>query len=130
MHPHKETVNHRAVSSYVLTIDKTRHAVAKPNFRFTHYDLKELRVGTVIEISLSAVNNVRLVNAGNFQRFTELLDFKYLGGVAKKSPIRLVIPETTHWHLIVDSEGHHGLAESSVKMLPPEAVAVQQRRAS
>lgn len=104
--------------------------MAKPNFRFTHYDLKELRAGTVIEIALSAVNNVRLVTAGNFQRFTEMLDFKYLGGVAKKSPIRLVIPESSHWHLIVDSEGHNGLAESSVKMLPPEPAVMQQRRAS
>lgn len=103
--------------------------MAKPNFRFTHYDLKELRVGTTIEVSLNGVNNVRLMTAANYQRFTELLDFKYLGGVAKKSPIRLSLPETGHWHLIVDMEGHAALAESSVKMLP--AVALQaQRKAS
>lgn len=57
--------------------------MSRPNFRFTHYDLKELRAGTTIEVSLSAVNNVRLMTGANFQRFTELLDFKYLGGVAK-----------------------------------------------
>ncbi|MDS7597369.1 DUF1883 domain-containing protein [Agrobacterium tumefaciens] len=104
--------------------------MARPNFRFTHYDLKELRAGTIIEISLSAVNNVRLMTGANFQRFTELLDFKYLGGVAKKSPIRITIPETLHWHLVVDAEGHSGLAESSVKMLPAPAAAMPQRKAS
>jgi hypothetical protein len=105
--------------------------MARPSFRFTHYDLKELRAGTSIEVTLSAVNNVRLMTAPNFQRFTEMLDFKYLGGVAKKSPIRLKIPETSHWHLIVDMEGHHGLAESAVKMLPAPAKATQlQRKAS
>jgi hypothetical protein len=88
-----------------------------PSFRFTHYDLKLQRAGTVIEVTLNAVNNVRLLTAVNFQRFTEKLDFKYVGGVAKKSPIRLVIPENGHWHLIVDMEGHHGLAESSVKLV-------------
>ncbi len=46
-----------------------------------------------------------------------MLDFKYVGGVARKSPIRLAIPESGHWYLVVDMEGHHGLAESSVKLI-------------
>lgn len=104
--------------------------MAAPNFRFTHYDLKPQRAGTTIEVTLNAVNNVRLMTAPNFQRFSERLDFKYLGGVAKRSPVRLVIPETGHWHLIVDMEGHHGLAESSVKLLGASANMVPQKQAS
>ena len=104
--------------------------MARPNFRYTHYDLKELRAGTIIEVSLSAINNVRLMTGANFQRFTELLDFKYLGGVAKKSPIRIAIPETMHWHLVIDADGHNGRAESSVKMLPAQPQAAPQRKAS
>ncbi|TDW35053.1 uncharacterized protein DUF1883 [Rhizobium azibense] len=99
----------------------------KPNFRFTHYDLHEQRAGTVIEVALNAVNNVRLMTAPNYQRFTEVLDFRYIGGVAKKSPIRLAIPESGRWHLIVDMEGHHGLAESAVKVI---AAPAGQRHAS
>lgn len=101
--------------------------MAVPSFRFTHYDLKELRAGAVIEVSLNAVNNVRLMTSGNYQRFTEMLDFKFMGGVAKKSPLRVTIPETSHWHLIVDCEGHHALAESSVKMLPPHNAALTRK---
>lgn len=101
-----------------------------PSFRFTHYDLKPQRAGTAIEVTLSAVNNVRLMNAVNYQRFTERLDFKYVGGVARKSPLRLVIPDNGHWHLIVDMEGHHGLAESSVKMIAGPALQSPQRNAS
>jgi hypothetical protein len=104
--------------------------MAAPNFRFTHYDLKALRAGMTIEVTLNAVNNVRLMTAVNFQRFTEMLDFKYVGGVAKRSPIRLVIPENGHWHLIVDMEGHHGLAESSVKVLAAPANVIAQKQAS
>ncbi|MGK9055444.1 DUF1883 domain-containing protein [Neorhizobium sp. CSC1952] len=104
--------------------------MAAPNFRFTHYDLKPQRAGTTIEVTLNAVNNVRLMTAVNFQRFTELLDFKYVGGVAKRSPVRLVIPENGHWHLIVDMEGHHGLAESSVKLIGAPAGISDQKRAS
>ncbi|MCO5733990.1 DUF1883 domain-containing protein [Rhizobium sp. SSA_523] len=101
--------------------------MAPQPFRFTHYDLKQLRAGTTVEVTLSAVNNVRLLTPANFQRFTEKLDFKCLGGVAKKSPVRFVIPESGHWHLIVDAEGHHGLADSSVKMI---AAPARQQAAS
>ncbi|MFK0330516.1 DUF1883 domain-containing protein [Rhizobium sp. NPDC090275] len=99
----------------------------KPNFRFTHYDLKEQRAGTVIEVTLNAVANVRLMTSPNYQRFTEVLDFKYVGGVARKSPIRVPIPDSGHWHLVVDMEGHHGLAESSVKIITTPS---GQKRAS
>ncbi|TWF56502.1 DUF1883 domain-containing protein [Neorhizobium alkalisoli] len=103
--------------------------MAGPNFRYKHYDLQSQRAGTVIEVTLSAVNNIRLMTAANFQRFTEKLDFKYVGGVAKKSPIRLTVPDHGHWHLIVDMEGHNGLAESSVKLINSPN-HVPQKRAS
>ena len=96
--------------------------MAGPSFRFTHYDLKAQRAGTVIEVTLNATNNIRLMTAANYQRFTERLDFKYVGGLARKSPIKLTVPENGHWHLIVDMEGHHGLADSTVKVVaPPQA---------
>lgn len=99
----------------------------KPAFRYTHYDLSDQRTGTVIEITLSAVANVRLMTAGNFQRFTETLKHQFIGGVAKKSPIRLTIPESGTWHLVVDMEGHSGLAESSVKLIDkPPAPRIQK----
>ena len=103
--------------------------MSRQAFRFTHYDLKDQRAGAVIEVTLSAVNNVRLMSAVNFQRFRETLDFKFVGGVAKKSPIKLTIPESGHWHLVVDMEGHHGLAESSVKMLAAPGAPRMQKSA-
>ncbi|SIR19257.1 protein of unknown function [Rhizobium sp. RU35A] len=107
--------------------------MAGPAFRFTHFDLKEQRAGTVVEVTLSAVNNVRLMTAVNFQRFTERLDFKFAGGVAKKSPIRLAIPDNGHWHVIIDGEGHHGLADAAVTLVLPPAGSIpapRQQKAS
>ncbi len=91
----------------------------KPTFRYTHYDLEEQPAGTIIEVTMSAVNNVRLMTAANFQRFKEVLDFQYLGGICKVSPAHLVIPEPGHWHVVVDMEGHHGLADSQLKIVEP-----------
>jgi hypothetical protein len=103
--------------------------MSKPAFRYTHYDLQEQRAGTVIEITLSAVANVRLMNAVNFLRFTETLKHQFVGGVAKKSPIRLSLPETGHWHVVVDMEGHKGQVESNVKMIE-KSIRPRMKKAS
>lgn len=94
------------------------------SFQYTHYDLKTQRGGTVIEITLSAIANVRLMTQANFDLFRAAHHHKFLGGVAKKSPIRLQIPENGHWHVVVDMEGHPGKAESAIKLVshtPPQA---------
>jgi len=88
------------------------------NFTYTHYDLDRQRGGTAIEITLSAVANVRLMSHANFDLFKNARQHKFIGGVAKQSPIRLKIPESGHWHVVVDMEGHPGKAESSIRTLP------------
>ena len=93
------------------------------SFAYTHYDLDLQRGGTVIEITLSAIANVRLMNHANFDLFRNARQHKFLGGIAKQSPIRLKIPENGQWHVVVDMEGHPGKAQSSIKIMPP----VQQK---
>ena len=88
------------------------------SFAYTHYDLDMQRAGTVIEITLSAIANVRLMSHGNFDLFKNARQHKFLGGVAKQSPVRLKIPDNGHWHVVVDMEGHPGKAESSIKVVP------------
>ncbi|WP_421579513.1 DUF1883 domain-containing protein [Shinella sp. M31] len=88
------------------------------SFSYTHYDLDLLRGGTVVEITLSAVANVRLMSHANFDLFKNARQHKFLGGVAKQSPIRLTIPKNGHWHVVVDMEGHPGKAQSSIKIVP------------
>jgi len=89
------------------------------SFSYTHYDLDMQRSGTVVEIKLSAIANVRLMTHANFDLFKNARQHKFLGGVAKQSPIRLKIPESGHWHVVVDMEGHPGKAQSSIKVVPP-----------
>ncbi|WP_426230079.1 DUF1883 domain-containing protein [Pararhizobium sp. DWP3-4] len=91
--------------------------MTKLKFNFTHYDLKQQRAGVTIEITLSAVANVRLMTANNFQLYTETLRHQFVGGIARKSPIRLTIPQSGHWHVVVDMEGHHGQCESSIRIV-------------
>lgn len=91
--------------------------MTKLTFAFTHYDLKQQRGGATIEITLSAVANVRLMTDQNFALYKQAMKHQFVGGVAKKSPIRLVIPKAAHWHLVIDMEGHHGQSETSIRMI-------------
>lgn len=96
--------------------------MTKHKINFTHYDLKAQRAGVTIEIALSVVANVRLMSDANFALYKQAAKHQFVGGVARKSPIRLVIPQNGHWHVVVDMEGHHGQCESSIRIVEPAAV--------
>ena len=91
--------------------------MTKSAFNFTHYDLKQQRAGVTIEITLSAVANVRLMNDSNFSLYKQAMKHQFVGGVARKSPIRLSIPKSGHWHVVVDMEGLHGQSESRIRII-------------
>lgn len=95
--------------------------MTKQKINFTHYDLKAQRAGVTIEIALSAVANVRLMSESNFALYKQGLKHQFVGGVARKSPIRLVIPQNGQWHVVIDMEGHHGQCESSIRIVEPAA---------
>ncbi len=94
-------------------------AMKKQPFSYTHYDLKELKAGVTVEITLSAVANVRLMNHSNLALYKKAEKHRFIGGVARKSPVMLTIPQAGHWHLIIDMEGHPGKAESGIRILEP-----------
>lgn len=61
---------------------------------FTHYDLGNLDKGRMVEIILQGnAANVQLLDSSNFNNYRNGRQYRYIGGLAKKSPIRL---QTTH----------------------------------
>lgn len=87
--------------------------------KFTHYDLGNLSRGTTIEVTLRGnAANVQLLDNSNFQSYKLGRRYKYSGGLASRSPIQLVVPRNSHWHVTVDLRGLRGQARSSVRILP------------
>jgi hypothetical protein len=86
---------------------------------FTKYDLGNKKRGDVVEITLQgSAANVRLMNSSNFQSYRNGRRHSYTGGLAKKSPIRLQIPNSGHWYVTVDMQGLTGTTRSSIRMMP------------
>lgn len=88
-------------------------------FPFVHHDLGQRQRGEIVEISLSGnAANVRLMDSSNFQSYRSGHNHRYIGGLAKQSPVRLQIPTSGHWHVAVDLTGLSGNVRSSARILP------------
>lgn len=86
---------------------------------FVHHDLGYRSTGEVVEIKLSGnAANVRLMDGSNFQSYRSNRQHRCIGGLAKRSPVRLRIPNSGHWHVAVDLAGLRGSVKSSARILP------------
>lgn len=94
---------------------------------FTKYDLGNKQRGDVVEITLQGSGaNVRLMNSSNFQSYRNGRRHSYIGGLAKKSPVRLQIPSSGHWYVTVDMQGLRGTTQSSIRMMPSALPEMRQ----
>lgn len=87
--------------------------------QFVHHDLGQRSRGEIVEITLSgSAANVRLMDSSNFSSYRNGRNHSYVGGLAKRSPVRLQIPNSGHWHVAVDMAGLRGTVRSSARILP------------
>ena len=95
-----------------------------PVVNFSHYDLGHQARGSVVEVTLSgSAANVRLLDGSNFQSFRSGRKHRYYGGLARRSPVRLPVPRSGHWHVTVDMQGLRGTTRSSVRVIAAGALA-------
>ena len=91
--------------------------------KFTHYELGQQPRGTVVEVTLAgSAANVRLLDSSNFQSYRSGRQHRYHGGLIRRSPARLVIPQSGHWHVTVDMQGLRGQTSSSIRVIPGETI--------
>ncbi len=68
-------------------------------------------------ITLDGQANVMLLDDLNFQSYKKGKSFKYIGGLAKQSPVRLSPSHAGHWHVVVDLGGYAGNVRASVQIV-------------
>jgi hypothetical protein len=98
---------------------------------FTHYDLGNLDKGRVVEITLQGnAANVQLLDSTNYNNYKNGRQYRYIGGLAKQSPIKLKTTHSGHWHIAIDLRGMKGNVRSSVRVLSPPLPIIQQKSLS
>ncbi|MDB5269034.1 MAG: hypothetical protein JWP58_2074 [Hymenobacter sp.] len=94
---------------------------------FTHYDLGQKQSGDIIEVTLKgSAANVRLMDSSNFQSYRNGKSHRYQGGLVTRSPYRLQVPSSGHWHVTVDMAGLRGSTQSSIRQLPRALPVAQE----
>jgi len=71
----------------------------------------------VIEVTLDGRANVLLLDDQNYQKYQKGQSYRYHGGLANVSPVRLVPPRQGHWNVVVDLGGYAGTVRASVRLL-------------
>lgn len=86
--------------------------------QFTHYNLGHVERGSVVVVTLSgSAANVRLMDGSNFSSYRSGRQHRYVGGLAKRSPVRLQVPHSGTWHVTVDMQGLRGSVRSGVQVI-------------
>lgn len=94
--------------------------------QFIHSDLGNRKAGEIVEITLTSGANVRLLDSSNFSNYRNGRQHRFVGGLAQRSPIRLQIPSSGHWHVVVDMQGLRGSTRASFRMLPAPLRPIQE----
>ncbi|MBU1618423.1 MAG: DUF1883 domain-containing protein [Gammaproteobacteria bacterium] len=95
--------------------------------QFIHNDLGQRKAGEIVEVTLTSGANVRLMSSSDFSNYKNGRRHRYIGGLAKQSPLRLQIPSSGHWHVAIDMQGLRGSTRASVRILPGTLPAIQDR---
>lgn len=83
-------------------------------------DLGHLEAGAVVDVTLRGTEaNVMLLDPVNLGRYRRDQSFDYFGGHYTRSPARIAVPHSGHWHVVVDLGGAAGRVEASVNVLAP-----------
>ncbi len=85
---------------------------------FLQFDLGSRKRGEIVEVALTNGANVRLMTSSEFSNYKNGRNHRFIGGLAKHSPIRLQIPSSGHWYVVVDMQGLRGSTHASVRTLP------------
>lgn len=85
---------------------------------FLQFDLGNRKRGEIIEIHLTNGANVRLMTSSEFSNYKGGRQHRYIGGLATRSPVRLQIPSSGYWYVVVDMQGLQGSTKASVRTIP------------
>lgn len=89
---------------------------------FIQSDLGQRRRGDVVEVALTSGANVRVLDSSNFQKYRRGEAHRFIGGLAKRSPVRIQIPSSGHWYATVDMQGLRGSTRAGFRVIPAAAL--------
>lgn len=95
--------------------------------QFIHSDLGFRSRGELVQFTLSGNSaNCRLIDSSNFSAYRNGHQHRYHGGRATRSPVTIAIPNSGHWHAVVDMQGLGGRVNANIRVLPGPLPAIRE----
>ena len=114
------------LNSACCYLSKQLHYI-EDGMNFLKFDLGNLKRGEIVEVTLTSGANVRLMTSSEFSNYKNGRRHSFIGGLAKRSPVRLQITSSGHWYVVVDMQGLRGSTNASVQVLPGALPEIQER---
>lgn len=73
--------------------------------------------GDIIEVTLDTQANVLLLDSTDYSRYRRGEGFRYYGGLAKTSPVRLSPTHHGTWHVCIDLGGYSGTVKAAARLI-------------
>jgi hypothetical protein len=90
---------------------------------YQYFDLGSRKKGEIVVVALRGDSmNVRLLDSTNLSLYKHGKKHRYYGGHVTRSPYKVAIPSSGHWHVVIDRGGFTGRTHTSVRVEPaPES---------
>jgi len=83
---------------------------------YLHYEFDANR-DDIIEVTLDRAANVQLLEPANYENYKNGVGYRYHGGYATTSPVRLAVPQAGKWHVVIDFGGGAGRVRAAARLL-------------
>jgi hypothetical protein len=84
--------------------------------KYLHYEF-DAGPEDIIEVHLDRAANVQLLDDANYDQYRNGRSFRYHGGYAKQTPVRLTPPHPGHWHVVIDLGGGAGTVRATARLV-------------
>lgn len=83
----------------------------------------DLNQGDTVQVTLDNRANVMLMDPANYEAYRSGREYRYFGGHATHTPVRIVAPHGGRWHVVVDLGGYAGKVRAGVSVIRGMATA-------
>jgi hypothetical protein len=83
---------------------------------YLHYEF-DAGAGDIIEVTLDRAANVQLLDPANYENYKNGHGYRYHGGYATTSPVRLAVPRAGTWHVVIDLGGGAGRVRAAARLV-------------